>query len=196
MNLPFMDVFDRAHPIRKLLTREHALPLFGYLALLMGLLIVIWFALAGLAGDYAEYAAATDLLDQLEGRKPANGLATGAGKSGSPFLEGRTVTIAGAALQHRVDAVVNEAGGNVLSSQVDLQGSEAKQGYVRLSANLEIDQSNLQQLLYELETGMPFLFIDQLVVQMPQSAGRTDTGTETARMRVQIDVSGQWQVSK
>ena len=103
MNLPFMDVFDRAHPVRKLLTREHALPLFGYLALLMGLLIVIWFALASLAGDYAEYAAATDLLDQLEGRKPATGLATGAGKSGSPFLEGRTVTIAGAALQHRVD---------------------------------------------------------------------------------------------
>jgi general secretion pathway protein M len=106
------------------------------------------------------------------------------------------VTIAGAALQQRMVTAVNDAGGNVLSSQIDLQGSETKQGYVRLSANLEIDQSNLQQLLYELETGMPFLFIDQLVVQMPQSAGRIDTETETPRMRVQIDVSGQWQVSK
>jgi general secretion pathway protein M len=196
MNLPFMDVFDRAHPVQKLFTREHALPLFGYVTLLMGLLMVVWLSLASLAGDYAEYAAATDVLDQLEGRKPATGLAYGAGKSGSPFLEGRTVTIAGAALQQRMVAAVNDAGGNVLSSQIDLQGSETKQGYVRLSANLEIDQSNLQQLLYELETGMPFLFIDQLVVQMPQSAGRIDTETETPRMRVQIDVSGQWQVSK
>jgi general secretion pathway protein M len=197
MNLTFKDILDRAHPVHKLFTREHVVPLAGYLALLMGLLIVIWLALAGLASDYSEYAAATDVLDQLEGRKPASGLAYGAGKSGSPFLEGRTVTIAGAALQQRVDAAVNEAGGNVLSSQVDLQGSETRQGYVRLSANLEIDQSNLQQLLYELETGMPFLFIDQLVVQVPQAAGgRFDTGSETPRMRVQIDVSGQWQVSK
>ena len=152
---------------------------------------------ASLAGDYAEYTAAADMLDRIEGRKPgASGLASGADKSGSPFLEGRTVTIAGAALQQRVVGAVTEAGGNVLSTQVDLQGSETKQGYVSLSANLEIGQSNLQQLLYDLETGMPFLFIDQLVVQMPQTAGRMDSATETPRMRVQIDVSGQWQLSK
>jgi hypothetical protein len=42
---------------------------------------------------------------------------------------------------------------------------------------------------------MPFLFIDQLVVQLPQGGG-IGVATETARMRVQIDVSGQWQVSK
>jgi general secretion pathway protein M len=185
----------RAHPIQKLLTRAHALPLLGYVALLLGFAVVTWLALASLAGDYAEYSAAADLLDQVEGRKPATG-ASGLDKSGSPFLEGRTVTIAGAALQQRVVAAVNDAGGNVLSSQVDLQGSETKQGYVSLSANLDIEQSNLQQLLYDLETGMPFLFIDQLVVQMPQSAGKIGSGLDSPRMRVQIDVSGQWQVIK
>jgi general secretion pathway protein M len=187
----------RAHPIQKLFTRAHVLPFVGYVALLTGFAVVTWFALSSLAGDYAEYAAAVDVLDRIEGRKfGASGLASGADKSGSPFLEGRTVTIAGAALQQRVVAAVTEAGGNVLSTQVDLQGSETKQGYVSLSANLEIIQSNLQQLLYDLETGMPFLFIDQLAVQMPQTAGRVESATETPRMRVQIDVSGQWQVSK
>jgi general secretion pathway protein M len=187
----------RAHPIQKLFTRAHVLPFVGYVALLTGFAVVTWFALSSLAGDYAEYAAAVDVLDRIEGRKfGASGLASGADKSGSPFLEGRTVTIAGAALQQRVVAAVTEAGGNVLSTQVDLQGSETKQGYVSLSANLEIIQSNLQQLLYDLETGMPFLFIDQLVVQMPQTAGRVESASETPRMRVQIDVSGQWQVSK
>jgi general secretion pathway protein M len=189
----------RAPPVQKLLTRAHVLPLLGYGALLSGFAAVILLALAGLAGDYAEYAAAADRLDRIEGRKPATGesdFASGAGKSGSPFLEGRTVTIAGAALQQRLVAAVNDAGGNVLSSQVDLQGSEAKQGYVSLSANCDIDKSNLQQLLYDLETGMPFLFIDQLVVQMPQAGGRAEPGAETSRMHVQIDVSGQWQVSK
>jgi len=183
------------HPLRKLLTREHALPLFGFVGLLLGLAVVTWLALASLAGDYAEYAAATDLLDRIEGRKPSNET-SGLAKSGSPFLEGRTVTIAGAALQQRVAEAVRQAGGNVLSSQVDLQESETKPGHVSLSANFDIDQSNLQQLLYDLETGMPFLFIDQLVVQMPQSSGRLEGGNQASRLRVQIDVSGQWQVSK
>ena len=187
----------RAHPVQKLFTRAHVLPLLGYAALVMGLAVTTWLALASLASDYAEYTAATDLLDRLEGRKPSTGPAGLAlGMSGSPFLEGPTVEVAGAALQQRVVAAVKDAGGNVLSSQVDLQGSQAKQGYVSLSANCEVGQSALQQLLYDLESGMPFLFIDQLVVQVPQSGGGAGVETEVARMRVQIDVSGQWQVTK
>ncbi|MGH6800416.1 MAG: type II secretion system protein GspM [Methylocella sp.] len=187
----------RNHPVQKLFTRAHAIPLLGYAALVIGLAVTTWLALASLAGDYADYTAAADLLDRLEGRKPtteASGLASG--PPGSPFLEGPTVTIAGAALQQRVVAAVRDAGGHVLSSQVDLQGSQAKQGYVSLSVNCEVGQSALQKLLYDLESGMPFLFIDQLVVQMPQSSGGAGVGTEAARMRVQIDVSGQWQVTK
>jgi general secretion pathway protein M len=187
----------RTHPIQKLFTRAHALPLLGYAALISSLAVITWIALASLAGDYADYTAAADLLDRLEGRKPATGPSGLASEmSGSPFLEGRTVTIAGAALQQRVVAAVRDAGGNVLSSQVDLQGSQAKQGYISLSANCEVGQSALQQLLYDLESGMPYLFIDQLVVQMPQSGGGTGIETDAARMRVQIDISGQWQVTK
>ena len=187
----------RTHPVQKLFTRAHAVPVLGYAALVMGLAVTTWLALSSLAGDYADYAAAADLLDRLEGRKAStevSGLASG--PAGSPFLEGRTVTVAGAALQQRVVAAVKDAGGNVLSSQVDLQGSQAKQGYVSLSANCEVGQGALQQLLYDLELGMPFLFIDQLVVQMPQSGGGVSVETEAARMRVQIDVSGLWQVTK
>ncbi|MGQ0444786.1 MAG: type II secretion system protein GspM [Beijerinckiaceae bacterium] len=187
----------RAHPVQKLFTRAHALPLLGYAALVMGLAVTTWLALASLAGDYADYTAAADLLDRLEGRKPSIG---GAGlalsMSGSPFLEGQTVEIAGAALQQRVVAAVKDAGGNVLSSQVDLQGSQAKQGYVSLSTNCEVGQSALQQLLYDLESGMPFLFIDQLVIQVPQTGGGASVESGGAPMRVQIDVSGQWQATK
>jgi general secretion pathway protein M len=187
----------RTHPIRKMLTRSHTVPLLGYAALIIGLAVIAWLALASLAGDYADYAAAADLLGRLEGSKPSSGPSgLAAGPAGSPFLEGRTVTVAGAALQQRVVAAVKDAGGNVVSSQVDLQGSQAKQGYVSLSANCEVGQGALQKLLYDLESGMPFLFIDQLVVQMPQSGSGAGGGTESARMRVQIDISGQWQVTK
>jgi general secretion pathway protein M len=187
----------RTHPTRELLTGARIFPVLGYVALIIGLAVVAWLALASLAGDYADYASAGDLLARLEGRKPSTG-ASGVGSSvpGSPFVEGPTVTIAGAALQQRVVEAVGKAGGSVLSSQIELQGPEAKHGYVGLSVSCEVDQDGLQHLLYDLETGMPFLFIDQLVVQVPQSTGAIGAETGPARMRLQVDVSGQWQGTK
>jgi general secretion pathway protein M len=102
------------------------------------------------------------------------------------------VTVAGAALQERVGVAVKKAGGNVLSSQIELDGPQAASGYVDLSEIFEIDQASLQPLLYDLEAGMPFLFVDTLVVQAPQALGQAEGG----RMRVQIGVSGQWQATR
>ena len=44
----------------------------------------------------------------------------------------------------------------------------------------------LQQLLHDLEAGMPFLFIEQLAVEI---APQSDKGE---RMRVRLAVSGLW----
>ena len=87
--------------------------------------------------------------------------------SGSAYLEGATVTVAGAALLQRVAGAVVKFGGNVLSTQLDVQGTPSKAGYLSMIASCEIEQAQLQQVLYDLEAGMPFLFVDQLVVQTP-----------------------------
>src|SRR5262249_37550420 len=124
--------------------------------------------------------------------KPATGRGQGTGiavHAGSPFLEGATVTVAGAALLQRVTAAVTKLGGNVLSSQVDLQGTQAKTGFLTIIASCDIDQPGLQQLLYDLEAGQPFLFIDQLSVQAPASF--SSSGED--KLRVLLSVSGQWQ---
>jgi general secretion pathway protein M len=192
-----IDPMPRLNSIRKFFTREHLLPVLGFAAFTIGLCVITGLALAGLASDYADYVAAADLLDRLEGRKPSTGASSHAsGMPGSPFLEGSTVNVAGAALQERVVSAVQAADGNVLSSQLDLQGSEAKQGYVSLSASCEIGENALQQLIYDLESGMPFLFIDQLVAQVPQTNAGVGGDSVPGRMRLQIDVSGQWQVRK
>jgi general secretion pathway protein M len=131
------------------------------------------------------------MLAQLEGRTRLYAdvnAASGPTPAGSPFLEGQTVTVAGAALLQRVAAAVTKVGGNVLSSQVDLQGTQAN--YVSLIASCDIEQAALQQLLYDVEAGMPFLFVDQLVAQAPASA------SEGGRMRVLIAVSGLWPGAK
>jgi general secretion pathway protein M len=166
-----------------------------YLGILVLLALVIFGALTDIISQRAEVAASAAMLEQLVGRKPSTGRgdsASLAGPTGSPFLEGATVTVAGAALLQRVTAAVTRLGGNVLSSQIDLQGTQSKTGFLTVIASCDIDQPGLQQLLYDIEAGMPFLFIDQLSVQAPTSS----SGSNEARLRVLLAVSGQWQGTK
>jgi general secretion pathway protein M len=165
-----------------------------YVALVLALLTVFWVALANLGERRAAVDAAAEMLAQLEGRSPNApkdiGLPVGPMPSGSAFLEGQTITVAGAALLQRIAGAVTRLGGDVLSSQVNLEGSQPKDGTVSLIASCEIAQAALQQLLYDLEAGMPFLFIDQLVVQAPTA------GSEGGRTRILLTVSGQWNGTK
>jgi general secretion pathway protein M len=166
-----------------------------YAVVLLGFFAGTWNAIADIVHQRADVAAARDLLDRLEGRRPATRRAGGAGEIvpvGSPTLEGPTVTVAGASLLQRIAGAVAKVGGNVLSSQVELQGAQAKAGFVSVIASCELDQPALQKLLYDLEAGMPFLFIDQLVVQAPLGTASDQEG----RMRILLAVSGQWQGGK
>jgi len=69
--------------------------------------------------------------------------------------------------------------------------ARSKEGRV---VSCELEQSALQKLLYDLEAGMPFLFINQLDVQVPQTTALNEVGT--GRVRVILGVSGQWQAGK
>ena len=146
------------------------------------LLALAWTGFADILERRQSVAAASDLLAQLEGRKPgarasAADATAAAVPTGSPFLEGQTLTVAGAALLQRVADAVTKVGGNVLSSQVDVQGVQAKDGYVSVLASCEVEQAALQRLLYDLEAGMPFLFVEQFVAQAPQTGA--DAGERT-----------------
>jgi general secretion pathway protein M len=181
-----------AATLRKSLVNSPIVAATAYAALVIVLLAVTISSIVDMLGQRSSVAATADMLAQLEGRKaPAAGSRAGdAGMpTGSPFLEGATVTVAGAALLQRVASAVTKAGGNVLSSQLDLQGPHAKAGFVSMVANCELDQSALQTMLYDLEAGMPFLFIDQLDIQ-------TATATGDGRLRFLLGVSGQWQGAK
>jgi general secretion pathway protein M len=180
--------------LRKLL----ATPIFAassYLGGMILLLFMIGSSFTDILNQRAEVSNLRAMLEQFEGRKPAAGRGPAAGvtgPAGSPFLEGATVTVAGAALLQHVTATVTKLGGNVLSSQIDLQGTQAKSGFLTIIANCDIDQVGLQRLLYDLEAGQPFLFIDRLSVQAPASFESSGEG----RLRVLLSVSGQWQGAK
>lgn len=165
----------------------------GYVAVVVTAILFTWSAFAGISEQRASIAAAEATFAQLTGRSPSsqqtNDMLAGA-PSGSPFLEGQTLNVAGAALLQRVASIVNHVGGNVLSSQVDLESERAKDGWISLLVSCDVEQPALQKLLYDVEAGMPFLFIDQLVVQAPTP------GLNGNRMRVLLSVSGQWWKTK
>jgi general secretion pathway protein M len=167
-----------------------------YLAVTGGLLLMAGLSIADVFAHRQALAQTSDLLDQLRGRKGAakNAAAALAEHPGTPFLEGPTVTVAGANLLQRVAAAVSNVGGSVQSSQVDVSGAQTKDGFVGLVVSCELEQPALQKVLYDLEAGMPFLFIDQLDVQVPQTTALGDAAT--GRVRVILGVSGQWQAGK
>ncbi len=167
MNLPAI--------LRKSFATSPILAAAAYAGLVFVLLFMVASSIVDVLGQRAAVAASAAMLEQLEGRKaaaPGGRSADAAMPSGSAFLEGATVTVAGAALLQRVAGAVTKLGGNVLSSQLDLQGTPSKAGFVSMIASCEIDQPALQPLIYDLEAGMPFLFVDQLAVQAPTIALR------------------------
>lgn len=161
----------------------------GYFTLIVLAIALTWKAFSGLSDQRASISAVESTLAQLEAHSSVHtseGSPLSAAPAGSPFLEGQTLNVAGAALLQRVATVVHRLGGNILSSQVDLESERAKDGWISLLMSCDLEQPALQDLLYDIESGMPFLFIDQLAVQAPT------TGVNSSRMRVLITVSGQW----
>jgi general secretion pathway protein M len=180
--------------ITRTLSQSPLIAVVLYLAVLGGLAFTSVVAIANIFDHQRALAQTANLLDQLRGRNPRNPAQLSAEHPGAPFLEGPTVTVAGAALLQRVAAAVSNVGGTIQSSQVDVLGKEAKDGFVGLVVSCEMEQPALQKVLYDLEAGMPFLFVDQLDVQAPQTTAKSEAGS--GRIRVMLGVSGQWQGNK
>jgi general secretion pathway protein M len=183
------------HRADRLLARFPALAALAYVAVVIVLICAAWFATADILARRHAVADAEALLAQLERGRATAATPTAAATQapqGSPFLEGQTVTLAGAALLQRVAGAVTQVRGSVLSSQVDVQDAPSKSGLVSLVASCEVAQADLQKLLYDLEAGMPYLFVDQLVVQSPDTVTREEGG----RLRVVLGVSAQWRGAK
>ena len=100
------------------------------------------------------------------------------------------MTTASATLLQRITSIITKAGGAVISSEMVQRDAQSKDGYVTAIANCELEQEALQKVLYEIEAGMPFLFIDQLQIRVPLETG------QAGRPRVLLGVAGLWTGAK
>ena len=180
--------------IDRYMARYPAIPMLIYVGAVLTLLLTAVLVLIDIADRYRAVDAAAQVLARLERRAPVASSEpdweSAAAPSGSPFLDGDSITVAGAALLERLSGAVARAGGNVASFEVEPERAESKDGYVKIIANCELDPEALQGLLYDIESGQPFLFIDQLVVQAPQP------NSVGPQMRVLLGLSGMWSGAK
>jgi len=144
--------------------------------------------LGNVVDRYRARNASLDMLSRLEGRNHRG--TRDLRLSGSSFLEGQTITVASAALLQRITSSITNAGGTIISSEIAQQGMQSKDGYVTAIANCELAHEALQRVLYDIEAGLPLLFIDQLIVQTSSAP------QESGRLRVQIAVAGPWSRGK
>jgi general secretion pathway protein M len=159
-----------------------------YVALIVICGVITLSMLADLADRYHARDASLDTLSRLQDAELS--VSKEGIPPGTPFLEGQTLTTASATLLQRITSIITKAGGSVISSEMVQRDAQSKDGYVTAIANCELDQEALQKVLYEIEAGMPFLFIEQLQIRVPLETG------QAGRPRVLLGVAGLWTGAK
>jgi general secretion pathway protein M len=165
---------------------------------LLALATVAWgVAFASLsAGLRDEIEARGQLLAMLDRQAAARASARSEAPSSRlkdiAAISAPTETVAASALQKQILERLEATGGSVQSVQAERVKDAAADGLRRLVAQLTFDSSiaGLQRLLFELETGAPFVFVDSMTVQ---PAATSVPGTKPGdRLRVTLSVSSYW----
>jgi general secretion pathway protein M len=149
-------------------------------------------AVATALSIHGSQATAAQLSEQLEGLQARERrLAAWPGRdlSASALIEAKSVTLAGATLQQRLETAIAAAKGRLVSSKLDVT-PRAGDRRVALAAEMTIAEPDMQALLFDLETGRPYLFVDSLEARAPEGA------QSGGAMRVSLTVSGQWSGAK
>ena len=101
-----------------------------------------------------------------------------------------TETVAASELHKTILAALEQAGGAVHSIQAEATSDVIGDGLRRLNAQITFDGSigALQKVLFHLETAVPFIFVDSLLVQPTATA----TAAPGGKLRVTLVASSYW----
>ena len=106
------------------------------------------------------------------------------------LLDGATAAVAGSRLQERLNRIVENAGGRVRSLQSLPVETEQALRRVGVRAQLSGGIGVLRDVLYAVETGRPFLFVEALDVRRQPGYARPENGPATAELLIRLEVVG------
>jgi general secretion pathway protein M len=178
------------------LNREQTISLAAlFLVLLACALAPIW-SLKMRSDALQELTDDQDMLERLEaahqrsGNKPgARGQITAAPTEA--FLSAQTSGLASAQLEAYLSQLVLDHRATLISSSVQQANRSDASDVVHVQASLEMPYEGLQALLYKLETGTPYVFVDSMSVE-PASAATQRAGVRAAAMKVTLSLRAVW----
>ena len=107
------------------------------------------------------------------------------------FLTGESETLVAAELQNLVRSVVERSGGRLESTQVLPPVTEGAFRRVTLRVRMSANIDGLSRVLYDLESMLPYLFVDGLdVVSRERRGARQDPQAGASILSVSYDVFG------
>jgi general secretion pathway protein M len=160
----------------------------------IALLVVFWAIMFSSINTslQVEIDAKSQLLEGMQRR-------AGSKKGGSDaaqfaVIPAPTETVAASTLQQYLLDRLEQAGGTVQRVQAETRRESKSEGMRRLTAEIVFDASSeaLQRLLFDLETGTPFVFVDTLSVQPVSSSGTAKMETRPELLRGSLIVSSYW----
>jgi hypothetical protein len=131
------------------------------------------------------------LLAQLDARLArVDGGSRALGDTTPLYLPAASAPLAGAALQQRLVAAVEAAGGRVIETQSVDEVEPDSEDDVRLRITLDVDNAGLLGLMHGLETGLPLMTLETVSVRQLPSQG--DDAGDNPTLRVDLVVRGFW----
>jgi len=177
------------------LDREQSLSVGALAALLLICAVVTGLSLQMRSNAAQELAERHELLSRLEARAKARSDArarSGATAPAAAFLDAPTQGLAVAQLQAHLAQMADAHHSVLVSSGIEPTKHDDGPDTIRLQATLEMSLQALQAFIYQLESGTPYVFVDQLAVQLGGTGAASQHAMEDPLLRVTLGLRAIW----
>src|SRR5258708_38871027 len=154
------------------LDREQTLSLGALALILVVCACLVHYAIKPRSEAAQQLGERRETVARLEARARADGPGrTITTAPASAFLDASTQGLAGAQLQAYLTQTAGAQQAAIISSGLEPTKREDTPDTIRLQATFEVGLVALQSILYRLESGTPYVFVETLAIQPPGAAG-------------------------
>jgi hypothetical protein len=172
------------------LDREQAISVAALAALLMLCIYLVGLSLQARSDAAAEASARHEMLSRLQARLKVISNQPTATAPSAAFLDASTRGLAGAQLQSYLAQLAGDRNATLVSSGGEAAKREDAPDMIRLQATLDMNAKALRGVLYQLESGTPYVFVDALTIQPAgAAAGRA---VEDPLLRTTLSLRAFW----
>lgn len=169
--------------------REQAISIVAFVLLLLALVSLTGISLQSRADAGRESSERREMLSRLEARLRASaGRPTAAPPAA--FLDASTPGLASAQLQSYLGQLAGDKNASLVSSGGETAKRDDAPDTVRIQATLDMNMLSLRAMLYQLESGTPYVFVDALSVQ-PVNA-TAGASVEDPLLRTTLSLRALW----